>query len=127
MIFEINHRAVGFVSFTNIDSVHGRCSWAFYLGENEVPRGSGAAMEFVALNFAFGQLGIRKLCCEVFSYNTGVIKLHEKFGFIQEGSFVKHFVKNGKYEDIVSLALFKEYWEKSSEKLKTKCFDSNRE
>lgn len=127
LVFEINHRAIGFVSFTNIDAMHDRCSWAFYLGETDVPRGAGAAMEFIALDYAFNQLGIRKLCCEVFSFNSGVIRLHEKFGFIQEGKFIKHFLKNGKYEDIVSLALFKECWDENSAKLKAKCFGSNGE
>ena len=125
LICEINNRPVGFVSFTNIVPMHNRCSWAFYLGETDVPRGAGAAMEFIALNYSFEELGIRKLCCEVFTFNAGVIKLHEKFGFIQEGKFVKHHVKNGNYEDIVTLALFKENWDEGKSTLKDKCFSKD--
>ena len=45
-------------------------------------------MEFFALDYAFLTLKIRKLCCEVFTFNSGVIKLHEKFGFDQSKSIV---------------------------------------
>jgi len=67
-------------------------------------------MEFFSLDYAFLTLKIRKLCCEVFTFNGGVIKLHEKFGFVQEGRFVEHYKKNEGYEDIVCLAKFASSW-----------------
>ncbi|NWF37925.1 UDP-4-amino-4,6-dideoxy-N-acetyl-beta-L-altrosamine N-acetyltransferase [Mariprofundus sp. NF] len=110
LIFSHEGEAIGFASFTGISTVNGRCYWAFYLGEGDAPRGAGSVMEFFALDYAFTTLEIRKLCCEVFAFNGSVIKLHEKFGFIQEGRFLKHYLKNGKYEDIVCLAKFGENW-----------------
>lgn len=110
LVFLYEARPVGFASFTNISVVHGRCYWAFYLGELDVPRGCGSVMEFFALDYAFITLKIRKLCCEVFTFNGGVIKLHEKFGFVQEGRFVEHYKKNEGYEDIVCLAKFASSW-----------------
>lgn len=124
LIFLHKENPVGFISFTNIDRTHGRCTWAFYLGEIDVPRGAGPAMEFFALDYAFTKLQIRKLCCEVFVFNASVIKLHEKFGFVHEGRFVEHHIKNGKYEDIVSLAKFGSAWETQREAFKARCFSS---
>ena len=109
-IFEHRGRALGFVSFTAIDRLNDRCTWAFYLGEPDAPRGSGAAMEFLALDEAFGEIGVGKLCCEVFAFNAGVVRLHQRFGFVQEGRFVRHYRKNGAMEDIVCLALFDADW-----------------
>ena len=37
LVFLYEARPVGFASFTNISAVHGRCYWAFYLGELDVP------------------------------------------------------------------------------------------
>ncbi len=132
-LFLYEGRPIGFVSFTGINRQHGRCSWAFYLGETDVPRGAGAAMEFIALDYAFLTLKIRKLCAEVFTFNSGVIRLHEKFGFVHEGKFVEHYAKNGKYEDIVCLAKFGVTWPAERETFKIRCFgkkglndDSNR-
>lgn len=121
-IFETNDRALGFVSFTRFNPTSNVCYWAFYLGETEVPRGIGAAMEFIAIEFAFRNLNVRKLCCEVFVFNAPVIKLHRKFGFVEEGRFVEHVLKNGKYEDVVSLALFEPEWSRIRPTLYKLCF-----
>lgn len=121
-VFLHQDKPIGFVSFTNIDNVHGRCYWAFYLGETDVPRGCGAAMEYLALDHAFSVMKIRKLCCEVFAFNSAVIKMHQKFGFIQEGRLAKHHLKNGQYEDIVCLAKFASDWETERTKLKQRIF-----
>ena len=122
LIFLYKDKPMGFVSFTNISTANGRCYWAFYLGETDVPRGAGSVMEFFALDYAFLTLKIRKLCCEVFTFNGSVIKLHEKFGFVQEGRFVEHYLKNGKYEDIVCLAKFGATWIDEREKFKSRIF-----
>lgn len=122
LVCEYQGQPVGFVSFTGINASHGRCSWAFYLGETDVPRGTGSAMEFLALSYAFETLGVRKLCCEVFVFNAGVIKMHERFGFQHEGRFVQHYLKNGQYEDIVCLARFGADWNDDKAALRTRCF-----
>ena len=123
LIFQYEGRPVGFISFTNINRFHNRCTWAFYLGETDAPRGTGSAMEFFALDYAFVTFKIRKLCCEVFAFNRAVIKLHEKFGFVHEGRLVGHYLKNDKYEDIVCLARFGDKWLDEREKLKNRCFE----
>jgi UDP-4-amino-4,6-dideoxy-N-acetyl-beta-L-altrosamine N-acetyltransferase len=110
LLFLYMERPIGFISFTHIDKIHQRCFWAFYLGEVDVPRGSGSVMEYFALDYAYMTLKIRKLCAEVFIFNSTVIRLHEKFGFIEEGRFVAHYLKNGQYEDIVCIARFMETW-----------------
>jgi len=122
LIFLYEDKPIGFISFTDISAVNGRCYWAFYLGETDVPRGTGSVMEFFALDYAFLTVKIRKLCCEVFTFNGGVIKLHEKFGFAQEGRFVGHYLKNEKYEDIVCLAKFGTNWIDERETFKSHLF-----
>ncbi len=74
-------------------------------------------MEFLALEFVFESLEMRKLGCEVFVFNQKAISLYKKFGFQQEGYFVKHILKNGQYEDVLSMALFREDWLNNKERL----------
>ncbi len=121
-IFMHEDRPIGFISFTSMSHLHGRCFWAFYSGVIDVPRGTGSAMEFFALDHAFLTLKIRKLCCEVFAFNAAVVKLHEKFGFTQEGRFIAHYLKNGQYEDIVCLAKFGATWINERETIKSRVF-----
>ncbi|MBI3899053.1 MAG: UDP-4-amino-4,6-dideoxy-N-acetyl-beta-L-altrosamine N-acetyltransferase [Gammaproteobacteria bacterium] len=122
LIFESAERPLGFVSFTRFNVASDLCYWAFYLGETEVPRGTGAIMEFMAIEYALRELKLRKLCCEVFVFNAPVIKLHHRFGFIEEGRLKEHMLKAGKYEDIVSLALFERDWENIRPSLYKLCF-----
>lgn len=122
LIFASRDRPLGFVSLTRFNPVSETCYWAFYLGETDVPRGTGAIMEFMAIDYAFRELSVRKLCCEVFVFNAAVIKLHHKFGFVEEGRFAEHVLKNGNYEDIVSLALFQREWSRLRPTLYKLCF-----
>ena len=121
-IGERSGRPIGLVAFTDIDSASRRATWAFYLGERDVPAGSGAALEFLAIEHAFGTRNLRKLCCEVLAFNTRVVKLHQRFGFRQEGLLAAHVLKNGKFEDVVLLALFDAEWPPARERLRRTFF-----
>ena len=116
LLFEYQQRPVGFVSFSHIDATHGTAQWAFYLGETQVARGLGSTMEYLAIEYAFDTLHIRKLLCEVFVFNSTVIKMHKKFGFVEEGILVRQKAKIGSYEDVVLLALFQADWEREEER-----------
>lgn len=117
LIFALNGEPAGLVYFTDIDRKNGRSFWGFYLGEEDLPRGSGTALGWLGLDYAFDRLATRKLCGEVFAFNTSSINFHQKLGFVQEGRFLKHVLKNGGFEDVISFALFREDWEKVREKL----------
>ncbi len=117
LICEYQNQPIGLVNFTNIDKKNNKCDWGFYLGEIDAPLGSGIMMEFLALEYAFEKLNIRKLCCEVLSFNNKVVKLHKKFYFEEEGIFKKHIYKNNEYNDVICLALFKDRWLENQENL----------
>jgi UDP-4-amino-4,6-dideoxy-N-acetyl-beta-L-altrosamine N-acetyltransferase len=116
-IYEYDHKPIGLASATMIDRKNQRCFWAFYLGETDTPKGAGAMLEYLMLEHVFTNLGIRKLCCEVFAFNDKVIKLHHKFGFKQEALYKAHTLKNGEFQDVHGLALFKEEWESVKPKM----------
>ena len=121
-VFEHKGTPVGVVNIVQIDDRNRKCYWGFYLGEMDASKACGPAMEFLALEYMFTTLHMHKVCCEVFSFNESVIKLHKKFGFIEEGTFVDHVLKNDVYEDTVSLAIFKDSWDMLRQKLEKLCF-----
>jgi UDP-4-amino-4,6-dideoxy-N-acetyl-beta-L-altrosamine N-acetyltransferase len=110
-VFEYLKRPLGVISFNLIDRTSEKCSWGFYLGETDGPPMAGIVMEYMALEYAFEELNMRKLYGEVLAFNSRVIKLHQLFGFKEEGRLIKHVIKNGKYEDLVLIAIFQESWE----------------
>jgi len=79
-------------------------------------------MEFMALEFAFHEVKIRKLSCEVFDFNTAVVKMHEKFGFIREGVLRNHCKKGEDFKSVVLLAIFIEEWALVRDVMKEKIF-----
>ncbi|MFY0543168.1 UDP-4-amino-4,6-dideoxy-N-acetyl-beta-L-altrosamine N-acetyltransferase [Brevibacillus sp. H7] len=122
LIFEYQNRPVGVVSFSNIDTKHMRCTWGFYLGETDIPKGSGLAMGLLGLSYGFETIGSRKICGEVLASNDASIRFHQKLGFVQEGHFVNHIYKNGHFEDVLSFACFSEDWGKHRENIMQRYF-----
>ena len=100
---------VGVVGFYGIRDDHKTAEWAFYSGDVSA-RGVGSQMEFLALEYAFLELGLEKLSCEVLGYNESVIAFHRKHGFRVEGVRRRQYFLNGRYEDVHLLALFRKDW-----------------
>ena len=105
-------RPVGLLSLSEIDRVHGRCAWAYYLGDTEV-RGAGLAksLELNVYAHVFETMGLNKLWCEVLAFNDRVVALHEKFGSKVEGTFRAHICKDGVYHDVVRMGILRSDWE----------------
>jgi UDP-4-amino-4,6-dideoxy-N-acetyl-beta-L-altrosamine N-acetyltransferase len=122
-LFELKGEPIGFLSFTDIDRDHDRAFWAFYLGDENAPRGSGSVMECLALDHAFLTLGLHKLACEVIAFNAAVIKLHKRFGFVEEGVFRDDILREGQYHDVHRLALMRDDWLKVRDEMRAKIFE----
>lgn len=108
-MYEIDGKPLGIVAFTIIDTANSNCSWAFYAAP-DAPRGTGSKMEFLALDYVFSSLKLHKLHCEVLAFNTPVIKLHQKFGFQEEGVFRQHHRTDDGYTDIHRLGMIAHEW-----------------
>ncbi|WP_150303090.1 UDP-4-amino-4,6-dideoxy-N-acetyl-beta-L-altrosamine N-acetyltransferase [Pseudomonas saliphila] len=108
-MYELDSVPLGIVGFNHIDEVNRNSSWAFYAAP-DAPRGTGSKMEYLALNYAFDQLGLRKLQCEVLAFNEAVIKLHQKFGFTVEGVLREQHRIDGRFVDVYRLGLLAPEW-----------------
>lgn len=111
----------GVVSVNEIDRVHLKSDWAFYL-DTRVRGGLGAALEFSLINFIFQKMGLEKLNCEVIETNKAVVKLHKRFGFVEEGFKRENIIKKESRIGVFCLGLTKSDWEKKKETVK-KCYE----
>lgn len=107
-IFETRDGAFGVVGFTRIGEIAGEAEWAFYASP-EAPRGSGSKMEWLALEYAFGQLALQTLRCEVLETNTRVVELHTRFGFVTVGTAIRQ-IDQAREANIYRLALDRHAW-----------------
>jgi UDP-4-amino-4,6-dideoxy-N-acetyl-beta-L-altrosamine N-acetyltransferase len=102
--------AAGAASFYNIDTRNSRCAWAFYLGEAFQGKGLGPVIEYAMIEKAFGEMAMQKLNCEVIVTNQPVIKLHKRFGFVEEGIRRMDVLKEGRRVDVCLLGLLRDDW-----------------
>ncbi|MFL5730125.1 MAG: UDP-4-amino-4,6-dideoxy-N-acetyl-beta-L-altrosamine N-acetyltransferase [Cytophagaceae bacterium] len=124
-VIEYNGKKLGVASLYNINARSKSAYWAFYLGDSSVRgAGIGAKVEYNVCKYVFDELNCNKLLCEVFVWNEAVIKMHEKFGFRRESYFREHVFKNGKFLDVVGMALLKNEWKIVQEPMKNKLYRS---
>lgn len=122
MVYEYSGTSIGLVNITQIDRLNSKCHWGFYIGEKNAPKGSGLAMGYLALEYIFEVLKIRKLCSEILAFNQASINYHKKLGFSIEGRLKEHVLKKGVYNDVIIMALFQREWFNINNSLAIKCF-----
>ena len=71
-------------------------------------QGYGAEAQYLLFKYAFEHLNLHKIYVEVFKFHTAIISLHKKFGMTQAGLLKEHVFRNGQYEDIIIMELFRE-------------------
>lgn len=120
-IYEHEGQALGVVGFTEIDQDNKTAAWAFYASP-DAPRGTGSKMEFLALEHAFGVLGLHKLYCEVLDFNMAVVKLHHKFGFQTEGLFREQHKVGDSHVNIYRLGILNAEWQEKRSAMQAKLY-----
>lgn len=109
-IFNNNSLPLGLLSYTNIDRTSQQCHWGFYLGYAGLPGGTGLMMGFLGLNFAFEEIGVRKLIGEVLEFNKVSRSFHHTLGFTEVDTMFKHILKSDIYVDVIRFEILKENW-----------------
>lgn len=126
-IFASQNIPLGLVAFKDFNAENQTCFWGFYIGERSAPKGSGTIMGYLAIDYAFNELNIRKLIGEVFGFNEKSEKFHQRFGFRREGLFKNELNRNGQFIDVIRFALFKEEWELHRKNLNLSCMEKGDE
>lgn len=110
-IIVCDNEDVGLVNVCNIDRTNSRCHWAFYVADPNVRgRGVGSFAGYSILRFVFDELKLNRLCGEVLATNESVLRMHENFGFRQEGILREHVQKQGIPVDVVCVAMLRREW-----------------
>jgi UDP-4-amino-4,6-dideoxy-N-acetyl-beta-L-altrosamine N-acetyltransferase len=118
-MYEYKGQLLGVVAFNGIDAANKNSAWAFYASP-DAPKGTGSRMEFCALEYAFNELRLHKLNCEVLAFNSSVIKLHQKFGFKVEGILREQHCFEEGYVDIYRLGMLAFEWQVNRDVMREK-------
>ena len=111
-MIEVDQAPQGVVHLASISSVQKRCKWGMYLGE-PAARGTGAAdaASFLSLDWAFRQLCMEQVICEVLATNERALRLYERVGFRRDDYLRSHVTKGSTTHDVVVMSILQKAWE----------------
>ncbi len=104
------HEAIGTVGLVHIDwrSRKAEIGQVLIYPEKYRHSGYGSEVESLILRYFFDHMNMNRLQAEVLADNENGITLHKKFGFKQEGVFRQYVFKEGRYRDVVYIAMLRE-------------------
>lgn len=108
LIYQRHGTPQGFMNITRQRSPR-VADWGFYLAPG-APKGSGRAMGQAALEYAFIQIGLHKLCGQALGFNERSIAFHLMLGFVEEGRLREHHFDGHKFHDVVCFGLLAKEW-----------------
>ncbi|VVM43127.1 MULTISPECIES: UDP-4-amino-4,6-dideoxy-N-acetyl-beta-L-altrosamine N-acetyltransferase [Pseudomonas] len=103
LMFESDAVPLGFINIHQIAS-GGIADWGFYTAP-DAPRGTGRQLGEAALQYAFTQAGLHKICGQAIAYNERSIRFHVNLGFQQEGILREQHFDGQRYHDVVCFGL----------------------
>ena len=112
LICQLGDTLVGFINF-HVISAGKIADWGFYCAPGS-PKGTGRMLGRAAIEHAFVQLQLHKICGQALAYNVPSIRLHQALGFHQEGVFRHHHFDGQIYNDVVHFGLLTDEWSPSN-------------
>lgn len=73
-------------------------------------KGYGSQALTMLLRYSFGELNLFRVTAVVPAYNTGALRLFQKFGFVEEVRRGKAMYRDGEFWDIISFGLLNAEW-----------------
>jgi diamine N-acetyltransferase len=97
--------AIGLTTLRQIDWINRTAMFGVWIAPDAQHNGLGKAATAEMLAVAFGRLNLRKVALEVLASNERAVALYRSLGFVEEGRFVDQMFIDGKYEDVIRMAV----------------------
>lgn len=99
-------RRCGIVELVDIDQRHRTCEFQIIVAPGSQGRGFATTATRAALDYAFGNLNMRKVYLLVDNLNEAAIHVYAKNGFVAEGVLREEFFADGAYRDVTRMAIY---------------------
>lgn len=102
-------KPVGSVYFRDLDPENASAEYGIFIGE-ESARGQGIGTETARLFVKYGLevLGLHRISLRLLEGNEAAYRSYEKAGFVKEGTFRDMVRLDGKYRNVVFMAVLKD-------------------
>jgi ribosomal-protein-alanine N-acetyltransferase len=101
---------VGTCTLARLDAINRRAELGFALGRAFWGRGYMAAALPTLLEFAFGRLGLHRICADADPQNAPSVRVLVRLGFVREGLLRQHYFVQGEPQDALVYGLLKSEW-----------------
>ena len=108
LIYEVDHLPLGFVHFSELGTSK-VADWGYYAAP-DAPKGTGRALGQAALDYAFKEIKLFKVCGQAIGFNARSIRFHQTLGFQQEGILRDQHFDGERYHDVVCFGLLRQEW-----------------
>lgn len=114
IVLKKENKVIGGTQLTNINKEHGTAGGGIWINEEYQGNGYGSEAFGARIQYAFEELGLRRLENGYLKENEKSRKMQLRFGYKEEGVRRKRFVSKstGKIEDEYITGLLKEEWNK---------------
>jgi RimJ/RimL family protein N-acetyltransferase len=110
VIEDTGQKVVGSIRTHNCNHYNGTFSYGIHVDAGERRNGIAADAIAMVLNYYFGELRYQKVTVTVNTDNDASIGLHEKLGFVKEGTIRRMFYSRGIYRDVHWYGLTIDEW-----------------
>lgn len=110
-VIEAEGRPIGYLSYSEIDRVHRRCSSGLYVAEAaDRKRFAGFLSPFI-FDYCFYALDMNKLVNTYMEGNERLVRIQRLVGYREVGVLRQHVWKYGRWHDVLMLELLRETYE----------------
>lgn len=98
--------AIGSVYIRDIDKQHSKAEYGIFIGEAYCRgKGIGTVAAKLMIRYSFEELNLHRLFLRAYADNTQAIRSYEKAGFVKEAYLRDDVCIDGKFRDIVLMAV----------------------
>jgi [ribosomal protein S5]-alanine N-acetyltransferase len=121
VVIKENDRFIGCTGLHGFDQVNRHCFFGIMIGDTtNWGKGYGTEATRLVTTYAFESLNFNRVWLHVYDFNERGIKAYEKAGFKREGVLRQHTYREGKYHDVLSMAILRSDWDEAQRPLPAK-------
>jgi RimJ/RimL family protein N-acetyltransferase len=113
IVLRKDDRVIGNTALHGIHSHNHHAGFGIMIGDKrEWGRGYGTEAANLIIRHGFDTLNLHRIWLHVYDDNPRAIRSYEKVGFRREGVLREHSFREGRYGDVISMAILREEWAK---------------
>ncbi|MBP2316229.1 GNAT family N-acetyltransferase [Azospirillum soli] len=110
-VIETQGCPIGYLSYSDINWVHRRCSSGSYIVDADARRTVAGFLHSFIMDYCFYALGMNKMVNYFMEGNDNVIKIQRILKCREVGVLKEHVFKYGRYHDVFVFEILKSEWE----------------